>query len=188
MVHFFYRKTHLYCKIGESMRGKKEYLSYPFLYEKKDIVDFELATDELTSYIGFAASFCDNIELKSELLKIAELVYHLNPCVRKESSLEESEIAWLHTRYIFYLEETKDRETLFVLPSGFQLGSILHVLRSKSKKLVRLLHKIAESNIDIDESIFDFSNILANYFFTCSLYANKIQGYDEIPFKSRLYK
>ena len=170
------------------MKGKKEYLSYPFLYEQSDTVEFELATDEITSYIGYAASICNYEELKKELLYIAELTYHLNPCIRKKSSLETSEIEWLQSRYLYYLEETKNRETLFVLPSGNELGSLLHVIRTKAKKLVRLTHKIEESGISLDHSIYDFSNVLANYFFTCSLYVNKLDGYKEIPFTSRLYK
>ncbi len=169
------------------MHGNMEYLSYPFLYEKKSIVDFELLTDEIASYLALAISFCEDELFRKELQKITELVYHLNPCIRKQSRLEGYELAWLFDRYNNYLYVTKQRETIFVLPAGTKLASTLHVLRTKSKKLVRLLHHISTEGIEINDSIFDFSNVLANYFFVAAMYANKLEGVKEIPFTSRVY-
>lgn len=169
------------------MHGNSEYLSYPFLYENKNVVDFELETDEIASYLALAMSYCEDEPLKKELQRITELVYHLNPCIRKNSRLEGHEIAWLYSRYNNYLFVTKDRETLFVLPAGTTLASTLHILRTKSKKLVRLLHQLSKENIEIDDSLFDFSNVLANYFFVAALYVNQLEEVAEIPFKSRVY-
>lgn len=169
------------------MHGNLDYLSYPFLYENKHIVDFELLTDEIASYLALAMSVCEDKTLKIELQRVAELVYHLNPCIRKDSRLEGHEVAWLFSRYNYYDEFTKGRSTLFVLPAGTKLASILHILRCKSKQLVRLLHHLFEDKVTIDDSIFDFSNVLANYFFVVALYANKLKGVEEIPFTSRVY-
>ena len=169
------------------MHGNKEYLSYPFLYEDSNIVDFELATDEIASYLALAMSLCEDETLKIELQRITELVYHLNPCIRKNSKLEGHEVAWLFSRYNNYLYVTKDRESLFVLPAGTTLASTLHILRTKSKKLVRLLHQLSKENIKVDDSLFDFSNVLSNYFFVTALYVNQLEGVKEIPFISRVY-
>ncbi|AIO17926.1 Cob(I)yrinic acid a,c-diamide adenosyltransferase [Candidatus Izimaplasma bacterium HR1] len=170
------------------MPGNKQYLSYPFLYEDKKIVDFELLTDEIASYLALAVSFTKDKEFKEELIKITELVYHLNPCVRKNTKLEGFELAWLFNKYEKYTYLTKDRESLFVLPYGTKLASVLHILRTKSKNLVRLLHHINVEGTIIDDSLFDFSNVLANYFFVAAMYANKLDGVEEIPFASRVYK
>lgn len=170
------------------MHGNKEYLSYPFLYEKKKIVEFELLTDEIASYLALAISYTKDQELKQELLRINELVYHLNPCVRTKTTLEPHELAWLYSRYQAYEYVTKDRESLFVLPGGSTLASTLHILRTKSKHLVRLLHLITEEGTIVDESLFDFTNVLANYFFVVAMYANKLESINEIPFVSRVYK
>ena len=169
------------------MHGNMEYLSYPFLYENKNIVDFELLTDEIASYLALAMSVCEEETLRNELQKIAILVYHLNPCIRKHSRLEKDEIAWLFSRYNYYDDKTKIRPTLFVLPAGTTLASVLHILRCKSKQLVRVLHHIYESKIEFDDSIFDFTNVLANYFFVVALHVNKLEGVEEIPFTSRVY-
>lgn len=170
------------------MHGNKEYLSYPFLYEKKRIVEFELLTDEIASYLALAASYATNKELKQELIKINELVYHLNPCVRTNTTLEGHELAWLYSRYQTYEYVTKKRESLFVLPAGSTLASTLHILRTKSKSLVRLLHLITEEGTTVHDSLFDFTNVLANYFFVAAMYANKLDDIEEIPFTSRVYK
>ena len=170
------------------MHGNKQYLSYPFLYEKKKIVDFELLTDEIASYLALAVSFAKDEELREELIKITELVYHLNPCVRSNTKLEGHELAWLFNRYEKYEFVTKERESLFVLPYGTNLASTLHILRTKSKSLVRLLHHITEEGTKVDDSLFDFTNVLANYFFVLAMYANKLEEVDEIPFESRVYK
>jgi ATP:cob(I)alamin adenosyltransferase len=169
------------------MYGKKEYESYPFLYEKKKIVDFELLTDEITSQLGYAVSICEHPVLQKELTIVAQLVYHLNPCVRKKTEIQPHEIAWLQSRYKFYQEETSNRESLFVLPTGTPLASTLHVCRCKAKQLVRLLFLITEEGITVQESLFDFSNILANYLFTAAMYANKLSSQPEVPFTSRVY-
>lgn len=170
------------------MHGNKEYLSYPFLYEKKKTVDFELLTDEIASYLALAISYTADKDFKKELTKINELVYHLNPCVRSKTHLEAHEVAWLYSRYQAYEFVTKERESLFVLPGGSTLASTLHILRTKCKHLVRLLHLITEEETQVHESLFDFSNVLANYFFVAAMYANKLDGIDEIPFTSRVYK
>ena len=170
------------------MHGNKEYLSYPFLYEDKKTVDFELLTDEIASYLALAISFTEDKEFKQELLKINELVYHLNPCVRTKTALEAHELAWLYSRYQTYEYVMKDRESLFVLPNGTSLASTLHILRTKSKNLVRLLHLITKEGTYVNEMLFDFSNVLANYFFVAAMYANKLEDESEIPFSSRVYK
>ncbi len=170
------------------MHGNKEYLSYPFLYEKKRTVDFELLTDEMASYLALAISFTKDKDFKSELLKITELVYHLNPCVRTKTALETDELAWLYKRYQAYEYVTKDRDSLFVLPHGTSLASTLHILRTKSKSLVRLLYLISEEGTYVNELLFDFTNVLANYFFVAAMYANRLDNESEIPFVSRVYK
>ena len=170
------------------MYGKKEFLSYPFLYESKNIVEFELLTDELASLIGHSIAFSGDTELKKELIQVMELVYHANPCVRTKSSLEESEVLWLQSRYEDYVQKTKDRTTLFVLPTGCKLGSTLHLVRCKSKQLVRLMYQLTNEGIKVDETLFDFANVLANYAFACAMYANQLDGINELTFESRIYK
>ncbi len=170
------------------MHGNKEYLSYPFLYEQKRTVDFELLTDEIASYLALAVSFTEDKEFKDELLRITELVYHLNPCVRTKTNLEGFELAWLFSRYQRYEFVTKERDSLFVLPYGTKLASTLHILRTKSKNLVRLLHQITEEGTWVNDSLFDFTNVLANYFFVAAMYANKLEEVAELPFESRVYK
>lgn len=170
------------------MYGNKKYLSYPFLYEKKNIVEFELLTDEISSLLGVCIHECEDKDLKAELTKVSELVYHLNPCVRTKTELEDSEVKWLYERYLHYEETMKDRESLFVLPTGGKVGSRLHIVRTKAKQLVRLLFTLKEENIEVKDSLFDFSNVLANYCFTAAMYANRIETVSEIPFVSRIYK
>lgn len=168
------------------MHGRKEYLSYPFLYEEKTIVEFELATDEISSMIGHAASLSNIASIKEELLEIDEFVYHLNPSVRKKLSVSTDEIGNLYKKFRLYEESNKNRDTLFVLPAGSRLGSYLHIIRCKCKQLVRLLHLISKET-EIDSSIFDAANILANYFFVLALEVNKQENIKEVPFESRVY-
>ena len=187
MVYFFSGKL-TNCREGECMHGEKQYLSYPFLYEKKNVVDFELLTDEITSLLGQSIAICTDVDLKEELIQVASLVYHLNPCVRSKTELAQEELRWLFKRYTHYMKLTKSRESYFVLPTGGQLGSSLHIVRTKAKQLVRLLHQLSEEGIEFYDSLFDFSNVLANYAFTAAMYANQLEGIKEIPFESRVYK
>ncbi len=168
---------------------KSPYEAYPFLSDASEDLrcDFEIYTDKVASMIGMLIAECDEPELRDELLKVEELIYHSNPTLRTKLTLTEDEVIWLKKRVDYWNEETKGRCEQFVLPCGSKRASLAHVLRAEAKGLVRLLYRYKENNHFVDNQLIDFMNLLSGYFFVIALELNNIDGVEEIPYKSRNY-
>jgi len=172
------------------MDDYKGYKAYPFLYDEPNDLrcDFEILTDEITSYIGVMKSFVEDETISKELETMGMLMYHVNPALRMKTEITESEMDWLFERCKIYTDEVRGKFDKFVLPQGSKSASFGHVIRTKCKTLVRLLHRHRENGNNVDEMLFDFANLSSQYFFLLSLKLNDIDGVEEIEFKSRSYK
>lgn len=169
---------------------RSKYEAYPFLSDASEDLrcDFEIYTDELTSHIGLLKSLVRDEKLKDQLLKIGEIVYHLNPSLRTRVTVTQEELKWLEDCTTKLWEEVKYRCDKFVLPQGSESGSHAHIIRSKFKILVRMLYRYNYAGNEVDNILFDFANLLSGYFFNLALKLNEIDGVEEIEFTSRNYK
>ena len=167
-----------------------KYLAYQFLYDNSDDLrcDYEILTDEISSMIGFLRSLIKEECLRDELTKINELMYHINASLRTKVSVTKEELLWVESKTNAYQEEIKDRINTFVIPQGSTQGSYAHIIRTKCKVLVRLLHRHKEQGNVVDDILFDFANLFSGYFFILALKLNKDNNTDEIEFISRNYK
>lgn len=166
------------------------FLAYPFLYDNSEnlLCDYEIITDEISSTIGLLRAFTKDDDLRNELSKINELVYHLNASLRTFVSVTDDELNWLYERTKTYEEEVKGTFQKFVIPEGGVAGSYCHIIRTKCKSLVRLIHRHKEQGNKVDDIILDFANLLSGYFFILALKLNKDEGIKETEFISRNYK
>jgi cob(I)alamin adenosyltransferase len=184
-----------------------KYLAYTFLYDDTADLrcDFEILSDEISSMIGLLRSLIDNTvkgagvledagipddtrELREDLAKINELMYHINPSIRAGTAVTEEELAWLYERTAKIQEEVKDCSYRFVVPQGCTPAAYSHVIRSKCKSLVRLLSRHKQQGHPVDDIVFDFINLYSNYFFVLALKLNKAHGVEELEFISRAYR
>lgn len=167
---------------------RSPYEAYPFLSDAAEDLrcDFEILTDEMSSKTGLLAALCP--EKRDELIKIDELIYHMNPSLRTFFSITEEEVLWLNARLEGMLNENKGRCNRFVLPAGTHRGCLAHVLRTDGKKLVRMLYRHAQSGGKVEPRLFDFANLLSGYFFQFALWINAADKFEEVPFISRNYK
>ncbi|MCK5782073.1 MAG: ATP--cob(I)alamin adenosyltransferase [Flavobacteriales bacterium] len=172
------------------MKDYRGYKTYPFLYDNPDDLrcDFEILTDEITSYIGLLKSLVLDDGIKEELVKMGSLMYHVNPALRMRTEIYKEEMDWLFERCTIYTEELRSKFDKFVLPQGSTSASYSHILRTKCKFLVRLLHRHSEKDNVVDDVLFDFANLSSQYFFLLSLKLNDLEGVREIDFISRTYK
>ena len=169
---------------------KSKFEAYPFLCDPANDLkcDFEIFTDEIASHIGLLRSLITDDDIREELLTIAEIVYHMNPSLRTFVSVTEDELKYLEECTNRLKDEVKDRCDKFVLPIGCESAVHAHILRAKSKALVRMLYRYSELGNEVLDILFDFSNLLSGYFFNLALKLNKLNDIDEIEFKSRNYK
>ena len=169
--------------------GKKDlrYLCYPYMRESASTVDFEIRTDSLTTRIGLAASLTKDIPVVYEdLMYLLPIVYHLNGSVRGNMAITQEDLSRLSEMYDVYVEEVKDQIDRFLLPQGTTAACVLHTCRSEAKKSVRALHKVSLEQ-EVPKLLFDYTHLLANVLFVMSVYVNKLNGIEEIPFVSKSY-
>lgn len=166
------------------------YEAYPFLAEKSDDIrcDFEILTDRTASETGLLAAKIHNKDLKAELLRVAELIYHLNPTLRTHFSISDEEIEWLHEKVSEKQAASKGTFEKFVLPAGCETACIAHVLRVQCKETVRMMYRYAEKGGRVEDRAFDFANLLSGYFFETALELNRMDDIKETEFISRNYK
>ena len=171
------------------MKKGTNYCAYPFLYDDPEDLkcDYEIFTDEISSTIGLLRAFINQDRLRDELSKIADLVYHMNSSLRTKTGVYESELQWLNERCAIYKEETKNNYTRFVLPQGSIAAAQSHIIRTKFKALVRMLHRYEEKGNKVDPLLYDFANILSQYFFLLALKLNSLENIKELEYISRSY-
>lgn len=169
---------------------KSKYEAYPFLSDDTHDLkcDFEIFTDEIACQVGLLRSMVKEQYIKDELLKICELVYHMNPTLRTFVSVTEDELNWLESSTLKLKEETKGRCEKFVLNQGCESACQSHIIRTRFKALVRMMYRYVQCGNEVPNILIDFANLLSGYFFYLALLLNKINGVDEIEFKSRNYK
>jgi ATP:cob(I)alamin adenosyltransferase len=175
-----------------------KHLAYSFLYEDAADLkcDFEILSDEIASMIGLLRALADDRDIKEELTRINELMYHINPSLRTKVTVSEDELHWLEERAEALREETRDSlrgfpkergKPLFVIPQGCAAAAHSHIIRNKCKALVRLLSRHQQQGNPVEDLLFDFINLYSNYFYFLALKLNKDQGVGETQFISRVY-
>ena len=162
-------------------RHVSKYEAYPFLSEISLVCDYEVLTDYYASEMNLIYG-----RLKEEdricVKKIAELIYHANPCVRNACTITEEDMDCLLQMMEQYNQYTPH---FFVLPVDTnEVSGACQMLRAKAKQVVRLLYKIEEQEQRaIDQKIFDVFHMISQIMFGLSMkYADHVE-----EFVSRTY-
>ncbi|MDR0539670.1 MAG: ATP--cob(I)alamin adenosyltransferase [Spirochaetaceae bacterium] len=177
--------------------AKSKYLAYTFLYDDAADLrcDFEILTDEISSMTGLLRSLVEDAHLRDELEKINELIYHINPSLRTQVKVTQTELDWLFERAQKLRDETKNifdtfdqkHRVHFTLPQGCTAAAVSHILRSKCKALVRLLSRYEQQGNHVAAILHDFTNLFSGYFYYLALKLNKDSGCKEVEYTSRAY-
>jgi cob(I)alamin adenosyltransferase len=168
---------------------RSPYEAYPFLADAPEDLrcDFELMTDRMASEIGLLRALSTDEGIRADLLKLCEIVYHMNPTLRTRMTVTGEEAEWLLMRSNALQEAVSGRCAKFVLTQGSQAGCQAHLLRVRGKELVRLLYRHGSQGHPVPERLMDLANLLSGYFFFLALRLNQLDGIDEIPYESRNY-
>lgn len=168
---------------------RSPYEAYPFLCDPGEDLrcDFELLTDEMASRTGLLRAQVKDEALRTELLWVCELIYHINPTLRTRLTVTEAESARLLELASGWKARCAGRCKLFVLTQGCEAACTAHLLRVQGKQLVRLIYRWVEKGHAVPDRLLDLANLLSGYFFYLALYLNELEGVDEIPYESRNY-
>jgi cob(I)alamin adenosyltransferase len=180
----------------------RKYLAYCFLYDDPADLrcDFEIASDEIASMIGFLRSLLTHEGLRAELTTLNELMYHINPSLRTNLAVSQEELDWL----VGKVQEMQaairarfdtaapsqgkhEKKPRFVVPQGCTAACYSHIIRNKCKSLVRHLYRYKEQGNPVEDLLFELINVYSGYFYTLALKLNQDHGVEEIEFTSRVY-
>lgn len=169
---------------------RSEYEAYPFLCDPlaDKRCNFELFTDLIASQIGLLRANIEEKDIRNDLLKLCEIVYHINPTLRTKLTVTTDEKDWLVMKMEALKQEVGERCRKFVLTQGSNAACQAHILRVQGKSLVRFLYGYEEQGKKVDPMLIDLGNLLSQYFFYLALKLNELDGVDEIEYVSRNYK
>ena len=168
---------------------RSPYEAYPFLCDDAADLrcDFELMTDDMASLTGLLRAKVTDPALQAELLWVCELLYHLNPALRTALKVTPAEMQRLLAAVGRLRAACGARCRRFVLTQGCEAACLAHVLRVRTKELVRLLYRHAQQGHAAAPELLDLANLLSGYFFYLALWLNARAGVDEVEFISRNY-
>lgn len=155
---------------------------------RKDDVRVEAygTCDEANSMIGHALSFLESIEwaekdqFLKEMHRVQTILFHVGA---ELSTPKEREVAWkLQEKHVAELEVQIDEWSKelpplkqFILPSGNNVASALHVARTIVRRAERLVVAM-EADLH-DEVVLSYLNRLSDFLFVAARYVNlKLNG------------
>lgn len=170
--------------------GDTDEISYPFIYERSPLCDFEVLTDELCTLFGLAGSACptDQTEVQKSLFHWQPKIFDLNGSVRGVCTLTEEDITELKRELETWRQRLTPTGHAFVLPRGTGAVVLLHQARSLSKKATRALVWADEAGVSIPDTLPRFCNVLTNYLFTLAQWLNEQAGVVQPAYHSRNYR
>lgn len=139
--------------------------------------------DELNSYIGLIRSVNNYKEIDPVLEKIQEDLFVLGS--QLASSAENSRLPQLTKDNVKFLEENiqkfeSDLPELknFILPTGTQTGSLLHVARAVCRRAERSMVALSKEK-KFSENLIPYANRLSDLLFALARWVNKKEGKQE---------
>jgi len=143
--------------------------------------------DELNSFIGAAASFLEDKELRTILADIQRDLFSVGAQLADPKQHGKKQKSKLDPSRITTLEETIDRfETelpplrQFILAGGAPAGAMLHVARTVCRRAERGVVALANGT-EIDPLTIEYLNRLSDFLFVMARLVNQRQGQQEIP-------
>ncbi len=174
-------------KIGQGDNGKA------FLFGSgqkflKSSIQFEAlgSLDELTSHIGFARSLCEDKKIDNFLEGVQKNILIILANIGTEKGYEKDDrIPRLQQKdiddllfYIKQYEESLPVLNVFILPSGTQFASYIHICRSFTRRAERKCVLLKEKK-EFDELILKYINRLSDVFFALARYINYSKGIED---------
>jgi cob(I)alamin adenosyltransferase len=144
------------------------------------------AVDEANSFIGSAAAFLADPELKGILAGIQRDLFSVGAQLADPQRRGKKQKSKLDPSRIAALEETIDRFEAelpplrqFILAGGSPAGALLHVSRTVCRRAERQVVALADQ-VEVDPVTIEYLNRLSDFLFVLARLVNHRQGQQEI--------
>lgn len=135
--------------------------------------------DELSSFLGLAASFSQGRKIKKEIFSLQTKIFEIGvDLVGKKSSFKKKEVALLEKKIAEY-EKNLPALKKFVLPAGTREACLLHVCRTLARRAERRLVSLSKRQ-KVNPNLLAYLNRLSSFLFVLARSANLKKGKKEI--------
>ena len=178
----------IYTKTGD--KGKTALFGGPRVAKDAQRIEAYGSVDELNSHIGVARALNPPREVDEILEPIQHQLFVLGADLATPQASRRKAIDVIETQHVERLERTIDHiekslEPLkaFVLPGGSRLAAELHVARTVCRRVERRIVNLLRKG-EIGTTPFVYINRLSDLLFVLARFANKLEGVEEIKWKS----
>ena len=175
----------IYTKTGD--KGKTSLFSGERVTKYSLRVETYGSVDEMNSYLGAAVAQGLDEAVKKDICRIMNEIFSL--CADLATTTTTEKTAFIQQEHISELEKNIDSYTSelpalthFILPSGSQGGTLLHVARSVCRRAERLCVHLSDEEI-VSPYAPKYLNRLSDFLFTAARYANFLAGKEEKAWK-----
>lgn len=153
----------------------------PHLCDESLNCDVSNEADILVSHIGQAIAIADS-KMKEELLEVSNMLFNFMSTLRANREFTKENVDYV-TRLEQEYKQALSIKQVFVIPTGNQLSSLLHVCRAYAKKVSRLFFKFESSTDFSHDEMSDFINTLSTLFYNMAKFVNQEENIKEIEIK-----
>jgi len=166
------------------------------------LVNFLGDLDELSSFLGFAASKIPWPDMREDIYKIQIHLFEIGEDVATDSQkkrITEEYVKFLEERTVAYRKESGPVKLfvlpggsevasaihlaraveLFVLPGGSEVASAIHLARAVARRVERGAVKLSKEIPEMNKTIIVYLNRLSSLLFAMAVLANKRLGVEE---------
>jgi len=176
----------IYTKTGD--RGDTRLFDGTKVRKHHNRVDAYGDIDELNSFIGAAASFLSDEQMKAILADIQKDLFSVGAQLADPKFRERASGKFqLAPERTAILEQTIDRfETelpplrQFILAGGGHAGALLHVARTVCRRAERRVVRLSEE-VEVSVGVIEYLNRLSDFLFVIARVVNHREGKQEVP-------
>ncbi|TAL46838.1 cob(I)yrinic acid a,c-diamide adenosyltransferase [archaeon] len=140
--------------------------------------------DELNSYLGLIRSLNKNSNVENALRKVQNDLFVIGTELANSKSnvkILETDVKFLES-FIDEIESQLRPLNKFIIPTGSQTASLLHVARTICRRAERNVVALSEKE-KVSETILAYLNRLSDLLFVMARLANKIENIPDVKWK-----
>jgi ATP:cob(I)alamin adenosyltransferase len=160
---------------GETDNSRKERVSKASIH-----IEVEGTIDELNSFLGMALDMSGWDDIRNDIDRMQENIFRLGEHIIASANgrtIKDEDVNWLEERVNVYRKEI-GKITLFVVPGGSRESSSLHIARTVSRRLERLIVLYAHEK-DIPRVVLQYSNRISSLLCMMALVSNRRLNVEE---------
>jgi cob(I)alamin adenosyltransferase len=139
--------------------------------------EISLINDTIASLIGVFLSVSSQLGFSfiDDIKKCQSYHMHMLSAVQNDRLVEQEDLDWIIDKY------TDMRISCpviggYLYPNGHITATIMHVIRTKTRELIRLVYHLERNENRKMPLMIEFTNMLSNYYFYVAIKCNELCG------------